>query len=546
MGNIDYKITGSASDAEREVDKLRAQFEKLEDKIRNTARHSKRGSDESNQGLRGQIATVGKLALSYVSVQSGIRLATKLLTTMAEEQRRLNDLRNEVVETLPEAELKLRNQGRLDEEQFRRVEESVNREAIEIPVSPVLQAVRTSEELLSQGFKTSDVESGAALEAFRELQVVSNQFGRDAQDPKELVKSLATALRNAEGGTGNLGPEGIREFTRDFVSLFEASPIQLADAIPFARIKAILSERGQDDTSQLAAFTALLEKSGSGDVAATQLQQATGFLARASSSAITSRLEKQGLDLDPTEFDLIGEDADIVVALRNLNRQLDALSESDQVEARNILFGGTKGQVGISNLAASVDRIEEARKTISEADADELVGTRLRNFDQSTFARSRRAEIDREIKGRQVAGDEADLTIGEVGDILDARLAERTRKARQKGGLGGFAQRSFQTFEGAVQRGSIDFGSENLGFSPLESVGLGAAASQIVNPFGFFSDDSGGRQQPQEVESRQLQGALDQMSGSLDKAAEAMKESSQQRSVESRQATVKAPAGQSG
>lgn len=96
MANAPIKFTGDTADAKKAIEKLQAQFERLEAKIKSTTRASRRGSKQATQGLRDQgKATQGLskklagIATAYLGIQAATKLATIAVRALITEHREL-------------------------------------------------------------------------------------------------------------------------------------------------------------------------------------------------------------------------------------------------------------------------------------------------------------------------------------------------------------------------------------------------------------------------------------------------------------------------
>lgn len=428
MANINYTTTGNASDAERAVQRLQARFERLEDRLRLSAAHSRRNSREAAGGFERSAAALRRYVAQYFTINSAIIGARRLFQKFIEDHERLLSLQNKIGDTLPAAEVRVQNQGRFTDEEFADVRRNTEQVAKDVPIAPVLQAFRAQEELTSQGFDTRDIKTGEALRAVRNLQLSTNQFGNDAVDVKQLIRSLATALRNQPDRDRDapLTAKDIENFEPKFVALFESTPAQFQDLIPFARIESVLGTRGFDLETQLGSFIAALEGLGSGDVAATGLQQTSAFLQRSATQPIQKQLKKRGIEIDTSGFDLIGED--FPTALENLGQTLDKLVKSasneetglqQRAEALTILFGA-RNQAAVTTLIPLAGRIRELRDRVSDSlDNPALIQQRREAFNQSTFGRQQRTTIQRDIGAREGLRQSGDLSRDELQAIFD-------------------------------------------------------------------------------------------------------------------------------
>ncbi|GAB5444384.1 MAG: hypothetical protein Fues2KO_47330 [Fuerstiella sp.] len=485
MANIDYTIAGNAQSAERAVDQLRARFDRLEQRLKNQSRFTRQNNRDAVSGFQRQAQALQTLVLRWGTIGAATASARAIFQKFIQDYERLQQLRTEVAETIPEVEIRTRNQGRFDDAEFERFRENVNRVAIEIPVTPVVDAFRASEELTSQGFKREDILSGDALAAFRELQVASNQFGSDATDSKEIIKALSTSVRNREGRdpTAELTAEDVREFTQTFIPLFEKRPIQLQDAIPLARVQNILEQRGLDNEEQFAAFTVALESLGSGDVAATGLQQTTAFLQSAATKSKQNELKNAGVNLDTTGFDLIGES--FTDALQNLGQQLEGLSEEQQVSARQALFGA-RAQGPALALINAAERIRAVRKELQGSDPG-IVQERIANFQQSSFADRQRTDLNLQVANRRGLAQQDDLTSEDVQKLLNTVAEDLDQQGKSSAGLRLSLARLALS---AAQKVSRINPQEQLEFidAYLRNVSLeGDASDFVVNPFAPLS-----------------------------------------------------------
>lgn len=419
MADAKVNIVGNSDDAQRAVDKLRAQFEKMEEKLKNQAKFSKQAKSAAVDGFNQQVEAAKGLVMQLVSVQAGWQLASSAIRNYMDENRKLQDMRDKVAPSSRETEIKLINQGTLNGQETATTMGNINKVSEAIPVGTVHDSKRITEEMFSQGFDRQEVINGDTLRAFLELKAATNQFGEGAIDSKELVKSVATSLRNTEGRDPGqaISAQEIEKFGKAFQSLFLTQSIQLQDAIPFARIQSILTARGIDEKTLLAAFSVAVDAFGSGDVAATYLQQATAYMGRAGSEKMKNKLDKLGIELDATKFDLIGED--LVEALRNMGTQINALDPRQKADALDALFG-TKAQAGALTLMGKADNIEVSRNKISDADGD-AYGQAVEKFRLSDQAQAQaiatRADVS-QIEGFK--GNNANLTFADVDNIIAA------------------------------------------------------------------------------------------------------------------------------
>lgn len=474
MANVNYTIAGNATSAERAVDRLRARFDRLEQRMAQASRRSRTNSRRQIGGLQQVGRQLGQLALQWGSVSTAINLAQGVFRKFLADFEKIQQLRQQISETLPVVELRVAQQGELNESEINRLRRSIEEQFRRRPVQLPIDAYRTSEELISQGFNREQVLSGDALREFQDLQVVTNQFGAERTDPKEIVKSLATAIRNGRREDGldpdvGLRAQDIANFRRDFVALFAARPIQLQDAIPFARIRATLNARGISNVDeQLAAFTVALERQGSADEAATGLKQTTAFLRRTATRTLQNALKKKGLNLDTEGFDLIGEDLDD--ALESLANQLGTLSPREQTEALNTIFG-TRAQSAALNLINSVEDIRAAREEILRARQDDSIeANRIQLFDQSIFRRNQLARGVQDFSVFRGLQSERGFREADADAVLNT-LRERLEQAGDRQALRELSSREFieemtRVIEGGrTARERLEFLGEQSAFS---------------------------------------------------------------------------------
>lgn len=451
MGNVKYTIVGNADDAAKAVDKLRSQFDKLEQKLRDQAKYSRQSKAAGNDYANSQIASLKNMVLGIASVQTAWNLATAALKAYADNNQRLQDNRQAVASSARETEIKLINQGSLSPEETARTMQNIDAASQAIPVGTVHDSKRMTEEMFSQGFDRQEVINGEALKKFLALKAATNQFGEGAMDSKELVKSIAMSLRNTEGRDPGaaITAQEIEKFGRAFHSLFLTQSIQLQDAIPFARIQSVLTARGIDEKTQLAAFSVAVDALGA-ERGATGLQQATAFLGAAGSAATKAKLEKLGINIDTESFDLIGED--LVEALRNLNQELGTLDPRQAADAREALFG-KEAQAAVMTLATKTGDIEESRRKIGAADgaAYDPAVTQYRISDQ---ARAVEIAQRKEIGSTTGLKSQQNMTFEDVQAIIDATY----ERLKQEGA--GTAQFSANVAAADIRR--------NIGFRRME------------------------------------------------------------------------------
>ena len=113
MADVRYKIFGDAASAERAYASLEARTAKLEARQRAAANNSKRRSTRATGFLKGQIGLLGKMALGYVGVQKAAQLASAAIRAIAEENRKVSRTIDDLIDKLPETELKLQIQSGL-------------------------------------------------------------------------------------------------------------------------------------------------------------------------------------------------------------------------------------------------------------------------------------------------------------------------------------------------------------------------------------------------------------------------------------------------
>lgn len=423
MGNVNYKIVGNADDAVRAVDKLRSQFEKLEMKMKDQAKFSRQNKAATQESMASQAQFVRSMVVEIFSLQGAWKLAQRAVGDYIQASQNVNARRDQVAPNAKETEIKLKNQGQLNDAETKQTIENANREATAIPVSDVTDAKRITEEAFSQGFERQQVINGEVLRAFLELKAATNQYGAGAEDSKRLVASLAGSFRNTEGRDAMqaITAEEIRSFGEAFHSLFLTQSIQLQDMIPFARIQAILSARGIDNKTQLAAFSVAVDAFSGGETAATYLQQATAYMGRGGSEKMRKKLDKLGIELDGTKFDLIGED--LVEALRNMREQLNALPPREKQDALDALFG-TKAQAGALTLMGKADVIQKSRTKIEKATEGGGYQQAFENFRVSPQANAQAIANREEIGAIEGLKSQKDMTQEMFDKIMAATYAE--------------------------------------------------------------------------------------------------------------------------
>lgn len=466
MADPKVKLTfvGESEQARREVDKLQAKFERLEQNVKNAGRRQKQQS-------AGVVGSLTKWATGLVTIQAAYGAIQRTIGAVAAENRRLADGVSETTRKLAEEELKLQIQGGLTPSGLEKRLPQIKKSLLETPSTDLAGGLQISTQLVSSGFAQQDVESGAALRTVLELKAATNQFGKSMGDVKESVQATSQFLKAI--GFDSPSAANIRSTGGKLTQLFEGSDIQFRDLSPLAVQAAGLKAMGISENQQLATFSAGVDVLG-GEQGATAFQQtAVGLRAAGTTPKGTKALASIGLT--PEDVDFIGED--FPTALKTLKTALAGVDEKTASDAVINIFGKQAAKA-TQTLLGKTDVIDQ-RLGILEGDAfDRNVGI----FQQSRFAAQQRELIRREFAERTLGAQ--GTTFGEAEDILNRRQAEGAVGASLPRRIGNAA-------DTAASRAGLGLG-KSIGLTAEESEaratpavsGIGKSlVAGMVNPF---------------------------------------------------------------
>lgn len=411
--DVTVRMTSDMLDVLRDWQKHNEQIIKNQRQLMKFGRTAKRAGNETKKSVDDSTVSWRKMAFRVSAAATAVELVRRTVAAAVQENLRLSQSIDEIVNKARDAELKLQVQAGQTPAQFERQIPQIRKALLQTPSTDFFGAIEIQKQLVSSGFRQKDIKSGDALQTVLDLQAATNQFGRDIGDPKEAVKSVAQFLK-AQGFDRPTASQ-IRATGGRLTTLFEGSDIQFPDLSDLAGEASVLRERNVSQIEQLAAFSTLRDVKDSPE-AATGLRQVVSRMATfANAPAKVNALRDIGLK--PKDVDLVGEE--FVPALKRLNAALEGVGDVQQNLVLNKLFG-EKGETAAAILLGSLPTIEKRVALQKDPVAFER---NLALFQRSRFARNQRFKIreqfalrDRDLEGGAISFDE----LRQIGDTLDA------------------------------------------------------------------------------------------------------------------------------
>ena len=325
--------------------------------IRSVGRASRRLSSDQRSNATSQLDGVRRLVAGYVSLRAAIgavrTVGGAVLSDFVASNQQLTQQVDQFADTLADAEIKLQIQGQLNEDEVREQIRRIAQERVNLPTASLVESVNLQRQLFSSGFQAEDVVSGELQRVFLELRAATNQFGRGAEVPEAAIRALAAELA-ARGDDVNA--RNTRLLAQQVTELFSGTNIQLPDVGFLARNSAGLQAAGIGREESLSAFAALIDLTGSAEIAATQLTQITSALANA---ATRSETLERDFGLDSSQFDLVGEGTrPLLTSIAALTEGLSRLDDEQRQLALLEIFP-KRAQFAFQTLADNTQRVED-------------------------------------------------------------------------------------------------------------------------------------------------------------------------------------------
>ena len=468
MGAVRMTFVGKDAGAQREIDKQIARVERLEDRVKELNRQSRRGNKSTVASLHAVAVRVGAAAAAY-------RVLTQAVQTVVDKNKELSTGIDQTVSKLDDKKLKLQIQAGINDAELNRKLPKIKQALLETPSATLPEAFDIERQLASSGFSREDIDSGKALDTVLQLRAATNQFGEDMGDVAEGIKAVSQLLKAQ--GFATPTAEQIRGTGGRLATLFEGSDIQFQDLGDLAKQSALLKELGLSETTQLAAFSTLRDVLPAGDAGTGLRQVASRLRGAGESKDKTDALAEVGLT--PQDVDLIGED--LPTALRRMAtafRELEKTKPADEAERikSSLLLKvfQERGQAAAATLIGAVDTIEQ-REELQRGDTFQRGVAR---FQESTFATRQRTQLRTDIARQELDKQRGGVTFEDVRNELAALQAERSVGAdaatrNQLAAAVGVATKELEK-------------AEEFGFSPLEA--LEALGSSVAGRAAFSSD----------------------------------------------------------
>jgi len=407
MSVEDEDIIRSFDRQEQKVDANRRALQRMRREARDYGRDATGAAQKASSAFGSMVVKLASVSAIYSTIQKGIR------AVVAENQRFSKSL-DEVARRGSENELKLQIQSGFTPAQLESRLPQIKESLLKTPSTDVAGAFALSTQLVSSGFDEKDIKSGEALQTVLDLKAATNQFGEEVGDPKAAVKSIAQFLKGR--GVNNPTAKQIRTTGAKLTQLFEGSDIQFQDLGDLAGQASVLTSRGLDESTQLAAFSAIRDVKDSPE-AATGLRQVVSRLSTVgTSNAKLAALKKLGLTGD--QVDLAGEDLPTV--LKRLRDGGANVSKKEQAEIFNTLFG-EKGEAAAQAL---IDKVDVIDKRIGLQKDTRAFDRNVKLFQRSRFASNQRAGIVEDFALRQIDQEQGGQTFAETRALSDAAFAQ--------------------------------------------------------------------------------------------------------------------------
>lgn len=408
MSVEDQDIIRSFDRQEQKIDANRRALQRMRREARDYGRDATGAAQKASSAFGSMAVKLASVGAVYSTIQKGIR------AVVAENQRFSKSL-DEVARRGSENELKLQIQAGFTPAQLEKRLPKIKESLFKTPSTDVAGAFALSTQLVSSGFSEKDIKSGEALQTVLDLKAATNQFGEDVGDPKAAVKSIAQFLKGR--GVNTPTAKQIRTTGAKLTQLFEGSDIQFQDLGDLAGQASVLTSRGLDESTQLAAFSAIRDVKDSPE-AATGLRQVVSRLSTVgTSNAKLAALKKLGLTGD--QVDLAGEDLPTV--LKRLRDGGANVSKKEQAEIFNTLFG-EKGEAAAQAL---IDKVDVIDKRIGLQKDTRTFDRNVRLFQRSRFASNQRAEIVEDFSLREFDKQQGSFTFAEARAFSDAAFARK-------------------------------------------------------------------------------------------------------------------------
>ncbi len=480
MADLEFKFGGDAKAAEAEITRLDKRIDKLTANLKHSGKTSRTVTDESRKGWRSFAADLEKTAIKAAGVNLVFKgISASIRGAMAENTRFGRQLQ-EVADKAQQEELKLQIQGGFTPAVLEKQLPNIQKALLKTPSASYTEGLQLQTQLASSGFKAEDVKSGAALQATLDLKAATNEFGEQMGDVKESIGSLSQFLKGM--GIAEPTAEQIRKSGGKLTQVFEPSQIQFSDLKNLAPIAAGLKSLNIDETTQFAAFSAMVDTAG-GENAATYLKQTASGLR----SASFNKQGQEGLDalkLKGEDIDLIGED--FPTALERLKGALSKVDERTQSKALSDIFG-ERVAPNVQTFMTLIGTIRERMKSMEGNAFERNIGT----FQESVFARRQRQNLRRTFAQRDAANENGGLTFDELREAGDRRIAELQNETDAKG-------RFALGIASWIGRAGLAI-SEGLGMRPAD---LGVTGPEKNRAAGLKPE---AQQEAMEVQKQQLQ-----------------------------------------
>jgi hypothetical protein len=317
--NITFTVFGTAKKAEEAIVRLEKKYDDLQNKIKQTAKRSREGTDSALSGF-------GRLSGQLMSAAGGY-------TSLAAGAAAYFALQQQILQKADEIALAedKRTRAFMVQSGLRGLEsEAANKRIREIAIgnaAPLDTAFATATQLVSSGFSTADA-TGEALDVMLKAMAAANARGRN---PEEIPQALSMLL-----AASNLPKtaENLKMAAVGFQRMYRDTDLQIADSKNYAQRSAPYAEKVGFKTG-LAAFD-LIRQVMPADVASTGLSSGiSSMMTMREDRQKTAKLRRMGLR--PESIDLVGET--LPEALDALGKGLERLPEKMRAGAMKEMFG---------------------------------------------------------------------------------------------------------------------------------------------------------------------------------------------------------------